>query len=302
MKKQVALNEKPQITEFCSEEVANNKGWRYIPRERTLNWLGVFLIVLFSILSFGIYLIPCAIQGVWILPNSCYSKPKLNFAKAQGSAYLHKETANQGLTEANTTNIDQQQQIVPLQTVNPTVGPLQDYVQHQPLVTLNTNGTITINTDLALAALAALSTNVAIFSQHRQPEQETRILPLENYLALLAPVLSMNPQTLALAIEQPSSANPSVLFITRESMKLMSTFLNQLYSSTLLNQLYSRILHNNFITPTHLGSHLIEGQMVQLSSRSIAQYESPSELRQEAHELLWEEGSTPPAVQPLTFS
>lgn len=283
MNKQVTFNNKQQ-------EAADKEELHYsTTKEMTLNWLGVFLIVLFSILSFGIYLIPCTIQGVWILPNSGYNVRSFTNTSTPGSAYPLTETTNQELTGAIPTKIDQQQQIVLLRTVNPTVGHLQGYVQHQPLVTLNTNDTITINFDLALAALTALSTNVAIFSQYRQDVQETRILPMVNYLPLRAPDLSVKRQPLALAIKQPSRANPSVLFITREGMELMSTF---------LNQLYSRILHNNFSTPTHPGSHLIEGPMVQLSSRSIAQYKSPRELVQEAQELLCREASTQLAANP----
>ena len=117
MTKHVAFNDKPQTKEFYlgSEELAHKKGW-----SRTLNWLGVFLIVLFSILSFGTYLIACAIRGKWLLPKSGYSKPKYNLAKAPGSAYPHNANKRPKTTEASTTNNDLQVE----QIVEPLTDPL----------------------------------------------------------------------------------------------------------------------------------------------------------------------------------
>ena len=70
MRKQINFSTEPQNKGFGlgSGAIADTKGY-YPPGERTLNWLGVFLIVLFSILSFGAYLIACAIRGSWLLPQ-----------------------------------------------------------------------------------------------------------------------------------------------------------------------------------------------------------------------------------------
>ncbi|MEC7030262.1 MAG: hypothetical protein VXW87_01150 [Pseudomonadota bacterium] len=83
--KKVAFASKEGVKHYSldSAEIQYKQGKDYKPSPPTLNWLGIFFIVLFSVLSLGIFLIVCAVYETWLLPKFCFNIPSRTFKKAR---------------------------------------------------------------------------------------------------------------------------------------------------------------------------------------------------------------------------